>query len=286
MRKALHTFRAKGAASEIETAVAMINGQANAQTALGSHGPIRRKMGRQLFHKLRRLRRDDPSLEVRSVTIILERYNTSDEKTCLDLRGLVTEARRILKSIGPNFLAVCEIQPTANIPHLKGGKTIFFHVHGVIIGQELFDVADVVASRTNDRLGLTSTGLVPVYVSEPCREDLQLERACRYLFKLPSKQKTHYLNPETGKQNLHESEKGDRYIRFERILELLSSLKLRDLVFAGGYLRDIKTTALHESASACRGTSCLPNINLRKFWKTWRKETGTKRFRKPQIRGR
>ena len=106
---------------------------------------------------------------------------------------------------------------------------------------------------------------------------MSLARAVAYPFHLPDRCKTLYLEPNTGKANLQESTKGDRMIRYERMLEVLSSFTISQLMFAGGNGRSIKTAAIHAAKEAVARSKTRFKSDL-SFWTNWRKKIQTQRF--------
>lgn len=59
-----------------------------------------------------------------------------------------------------------------------------------------------------------------------------MARVLRYPHKGPDRAKNDYLNTATGKRNIHESEKPDRYFRFLSQYQLRSMIERDRLMFA------------------------------------------------------
>ena len=291
-RKALHHIGRFGDTDQLLFAEALLSASYLDGSFPACSIPARRAVGRAISRNFKKLKKADRALEFRSVTIILLEFLTSDEQTESDLDGLISKSRRILSRMSSHYSAMVEFQVSANVRHPDGGKLLCPHVHGGIFGHDIGDQAYKVAKQVNARLGALPNGMMPVHVSEACVDSMSLARASHYPSKLPARCKTLYIEPNTGKKNQHESTKGDRMIRYERMLEILSSVPLRHLMFAGGDGRAIKTAALRaaEHVTSLDGSDAerLSSDAIEAFWAKWRAQTNTRRFACPSLirRGR
>jgi hypothetical protein len=289
--KALFHFEKGQARSGRRTSAA--NFLATAQT-LFEHGGSKRQLlascdrGRRALQKcLTKLveaeLRSSKKSELVLVTIILPESHASDEDTIVDWDAYKRKSVRLLSKLGSNYVACIEVQAMCNERHEQGGKVLCIHVHAFFFGKEIYRSAKKAAKALNKRLGKQRYGVDAVHVTPPAKSNESITRMCAYPFRFKPKSKTLYRNMETGRQNLHESEKGDRFIRYERLLEILSALRFSDLVFAGGRGRPIKTAALHSAVQAVRNLPPPPSREaVATFWMRWREHTKTERF-KPVV---
>lgn len=247
---------------------------------LASCIPARAAFQRAIHKSLQRRLKKNADSDVFIASIVLHSGFISDEKTVLNLERLIVRSRYICSKLCPDFVAAADVQSMANVSSPEGGKVTCLHVHAVMFGQGAAERARKKAKFFNKSRKELPFGGEVVTIGDRCASQSSLVRISSYPFRIKPKQKTLYLNPKTGRRNLHESEKGDRMIRFERILEIQSSIELRDIVFAGGRGRKIKTKALHRARAAVVDLPQRPTSkDIKRFWKRWRKATSTKRFR-------
>jgi hypothetical protein len=98
-----------------------------------------------------------------------------------------------------------------------------------------------------------------------------------------------YVNAETGHANLHESEANDRYIRYLRMAQILSMMRVDRVTYAAGHGAAMRTDALREAKSWLRTgerdrrppihSNAVPN-----YWIDLWERLGTPRFKLPVIK--
>lgn len=181
-----------------------------------------------------------------------------------------------------------EVQAFANIKHIKGGKLLSPHIHGLIVGHNIRELAEETARKREGRFQSRFEGMTAIDVDR-LSTDIELAHAIAYMLKLSPYTKTYYRSPK-GREydNLHESEKGDRYIRYLRLMQIQSMLDLRRIVYAGGLLREIRAQGLRDVSSYLatkhvRGQSPVHPDGLPAFWEGLWEELREPRFKQPVI---
>lgn len=203
------------------------------------------RFARAIFQRVQRCWQEDPTLEFLHITIIDAAFDTSDEQTTSDIRAMTAQARDILDAIAPNWIAGVDFAVFANRVHPLGGKVISPHVHATVWDPpDIIQRAEQVARRYNDRLATGVAGCQAVDVKPVRSTNSDLGRVVTYPYHPPVRAKTVYHNPKTGHTNLHESEKGDRYVRFLRMCQILSLMEQDHLCFASGAGVGIRRSAL------------------------------------------
>ena len=253
-----------------------------------SNGPARVKLVGHLLHAYRLQRHIDPPLEYLHVTLIDDDWSTSDEKIIIDLPPIITTSTAILDEIAPDWTANIELQVFANRKHRTGGKLLSPHVHAIIRGHHLMLLARSVSERWNRRLTASIQGAAAVQADLIRDTWLDLAHVVRYPYKAPHRCKTVYLNLAKNRVNLHESEKGDRFVRYLRLFQILSLIEQRQLMFAGGAGVALHRWALDRvdrqlaRANATFGeVMSLPDV--RAFWTNLMPRLGWGRFETPRI---
>lgn len=279
--KATHHILRVGSVKQLAFAQRLLGGPPDNQLGLASDMGSRLRYAVSTFKQARRLWKNDPTLEFRLLTVIRSEDLTSDEDTRIDLSGLKRECRNILRSITQHYFGNVEFQVMTNVRHAGGGKQLCGHSHILCFGRDICDRSYEAVRKANSRLPPLPTGMLPAHVTESATDLAALRRMIFYPLKPPDKCKTLFINADGQRANLHESTKGDRMIRYERMFEILSSLALRDLVFAGGDGRAVKTAALH-AADAIK-VDPLVASEVSQFWREWRAQSRTTRFSPPAI---
>lgn len=226
-------------------AIAILDGsEPTLSVFVASNSRAKLRLVKRLGERFKNLFEADPTLRFAHVTIIDQQHETSDEHTCINLRTITRQARQILDRIGPNYTAAVELAIFANRGHPLGGKIISPHVHAVVWGFDDLRATQQAIAGYNARMVTGVAGCVPVRV-QPVRPTLSdLQRVVAYPYRDPSRSKSVYHNPRTGRTNLHESEKGDRNVRYLRMFQLMSLLEQDRLCFARGHGVAIRRDAL------------------------------------------
>lgn len=253
--------------------------------ALGSDVRAREHAAGKLYGYYRQIRENRPDTIFWHGTILHSGWVTSDQQTVLRFKQMFSEAEPFLTNLTGNYVAVADLQAFANIKHADGGKLLTLHIHSAIWGEELYDeelqrawewrfqaMGPDVPSIRLDRVG-------------PLPKDLA--KLAGYALQPAYKCKTRYVHHTTGKVNLHESEKGDRYIRYHRLFELQSMTNLRDWFDAGGeglaLLRHVGKSVRHW-ASEERGTPRIQADEIAKYWADYRNSRpNQRRFSAPLL---
>ncbi|MEG3087436.1 hypothetical protein [Sphingomonas sp. PB4P5] len=222
------------------------------------------------------------------VTIINDAFETSDENTTLLIKAMTDEAREILYAISPDWVAGAELAVFANRVHPLGGKVISPHVHATVWGHGIFAQAQRIAASYNARLTAGVSGCVPVLVQRVRATQADLERVVVYPYRPPVRTKTVYHNPETGHTNLHESEAGDRYVRYLRMYQLLSQMQQDRLCFSSGAGVEMRRAALSEvhrrlELTTQRGDRAEQIEWVEHFWCEFMPRIRLSRFAMPKI---
>ncbi len=220
------------------------------------------------------------------VTTFHSEWLTSDEKTEIRLSQMFDQVAPFLESLTGNYIAVGEIQAFANMKHTDGGKLLSLHNHAIVWGLKTFDTKAVLKAWAGRFEAIDPS--VPAIQIDPIGAGLlNLARVTRYPLKAPCKCKTRYVHPETGRANLHESEKGDRFIRYNRLFEIQSMINLRRLFDAGGEglrILDIIGDQMRIWAQSEQGAPPIHVDAIPDYWAEHRaNHSGQSRFERPII---
>jgi hypothetical protein len=194
----------------------------------------RKKFAELLYDEiLYESKRTDRKRRFYFITFLWEKALTGDEKPVVRQAEFQKIVRSHLTREFGHFSGVFEIQASNNETHVDGGKQLCLHPH--IIAWTDRDIAvEAVEERLNrafgDRVGICAA----VKVDPIIDPEKSFYRILHYMLKPPGFAKTLYLNPTTGKKNLHESEKSDRYVRFARLFDILSNMPFSQVIFSGG----------------------------------------------------
>lgn len=216
---------------------------------IGSNGRARKVLARSIYKLVRSLRRADPSIDIGWGTIINQGWETSDERTVVPVGSIQAETRPTLTAMGTGFLFAVEVQAFANIRHEEGGKLLTPHIHGIVIGRNIRERAEAVAQGHQGRFVSRFSDMAPVAI-DWINDDVSLAYAVCYMLKLSPRTKTYYRSPKGREHdNLHESEAGDRYIRYTRLMQIQAMMDLRRIVYAGGLLKSVRAQAFRDVAA-------------------------------------
>lgn len=258
------------------------------QTLTASNGPGRRNLVHHLLRGVKPVFAADPALQWLHVTLIVDGWATSDEQTVIDLATIHSQTSAILDAMAADWMAVVELQVFANVPHAAGGKRLSPHVHAVVWGHDIHTAACKLADDLNGQLSAGTLGADAVYVQLINPTWLDLAHVVRYPFKAPDRCKTLYIHRVTGDANLHESEKGDRFIRYLRIGRILSVIRQRDLVFGAGAGVALQAAALKAATARLRRRAARAGLaitvrDVRRFWAALHRPRDWQRFARPNV---
>lgn len=216
---------------------------------LSSNIVVRQDMAGFIEKRLDLIRKQRPNARFAHVTIFDTAWETSDEKTEVNLVGMKDAVRPVLTAIAPNFLAVGEIQAFLNVRHSSGGIVLTLHTHAICWGEDLGDRAENAVAAHQSRFRTRFPGVDPIRLDWIKGDRADLRRVAQYPWKLSDRCKTHYQNSRTNPtvSNLHESEKNDRKIRYLRLHQIHSAIEIDRLVFGSGEGQAIRAAALRSA---------------------------------------
>lgn len=249
LRKAKHRLRGPRLAAYSDGFDCLAGKRHPLPVPIGSNGRARKVLARSIYRSVRSMRRADPSLDIGWVTVIDERWETSDEQTIIPVAPIQAATRPTLTAMADGFLSTVEVQAFANIRHPKGGKLLTPHMHGIVIGHNIRQRAEQIAQGHQGRF-VSRFPDMPAIDVDWLNDDVSLAYAVGYMLKLSPRTKTYYRSPKGREHdNLHESEAGDRYIRYTRLMQIQAMMDLRRIVYAGGLLRSVRGQALRDMAA-------------------------------------
>jgi hypothetical protein len=222
-------------------------------------------------------------------TILHAPWDTSIEEPEIDVYRIQAETRAALSAMFPSWLAVIEPQAFSNVRHESGGNLLSVHCHfighGVSSMQAVESRRQTVSRRFKGRFEDVET----VKIQRIGPTELDLARTVSYLLKAPRRSKTLYVHRISGRGNLHESEANDRFIRYLRMVQILSSMRIDRIVYAANEGAGIRADALREARSWLRtgeGTRKPPvhSDAIEKYWlELWRR-LDQSRYKLPVVK--
>ena len=239
-----------------------------------------------LFERFRRKKRGEKDFY--HVTLLNDGWQTGDENARIELTSLQSQVRPQLSKEFGNFLAVSEIQAWANQSHADGGKLLSLHCHAICWSSKLIDETQI-ERRIASKLGLTTNGTPSVKITLIRDGSKSLSNVVRYALKAPDRCKTLYVNAsDPAQRNVHQSESGDRFIRYMRLCEILSLIPLTGLVFAGGEGAFVRNRAVYRLKQWHRerpkSTTILRAEDVETYWDRMRPIVLEPRFGAPTIK--
>lgn len=259
---------------------------------LSSNIVARQRMATFIARRLKTIRETRPKAEIAHVTIFDTAWETSDEITEIDLVGMKTAIRPVLKAIAPNFLAVAEIQAFANVRHPLGGVVLSLHTHAICWGEDIVDSAQTAVAAHQSRFRTRFLGAEPIRLDWVEDTAVSRRRVAQYPWKLSDRCKTHYQDDATNptKSNLHESEANDRMVRYLRLQQIHSLIEIDRLIYGGGEGRGVRADALRSANQALSllqvGTPPVHPDAIAHFWVEAMSKPELARFKLPFIRYR
>ncbi len=256
-----------------------------------SNGLVRRTAARTCFKGLVKLRQDNPDATFVWMTVHSADWETSDEDTTLDLYKVSSQVRRSASAISSNYIAFNETSAFANVGHPAGGKLLSPHVHLIAWGPDAERRHREITNSHAQRYATTFSGAPTIDTAIVGPDDIDLARLSGYMAKPASTCKTYYQSKDGTKRNLHDSIKGDRFIRYLRMAEINSFLLIGNVVFAGGdgaALRAAicKSVTAQVAVKTVSGQELIHRDAIPHFWAELMPRIGEERFRLPFIRTR
>ena len=248
-----------------------------------SDGRSRSRYVRYLLKALKKLHAHADGMQFLHVTIFNARWDTSDEQTELDLVAIADLCANILDELSPDWLGAIELQAWANRRHHSGGKILCPNGHFIVFGHDILAMAHTVVEQWNGKLVSGIPDIAPVKVDLIAAEFIDLARVARYPLKAIDRCKTFYLGAE--RSSIHESEKGDRFVRFFRIFQLLSLIDQRQLLLASGDGKRIQNKALARTRRWRRDhmQRFLASNDVVDFWREFMPRIRLPRFQMPEF---
>lgn len=256
---------------------------------LASNLPARKKAAAHLEREILGVRRRKEAPDLIHITIMHEPWVTSDEKTIIDLHSAKEVSKRIAKKLCPNFIGMCEVQVSANEKHKDGGKKAVLHTHITGWGHGIAKDAVQASKALRSKLQPIEKGQDAIRVQIVGSSDTDAAAVATYPLKAPDRCKTLYKNKAKKKQNLHESQKGDRYIRYLRMFEILSLMRIDQMMFGHGEGKAIRTSVLAKTQAWLDEVTKDSSPPIREdqvlhFWAEFMPQIGGSRFKLPYIK--
>lgn len=212
---------------------------------------VRRSASKRLWEGLTAAVAASPDLEVVLVTFISGEWATSHSKPVIELHHSRRAMETTLRAISKNFFAVTELALFNSHSHPEGGQVVQLHGHALVWGPDVYNKSERVAVTHLKKFAANNTDAPQIDVRRVATSEVNLARVCAYLFKPPYRAMT-WCPPRDGKKgHMHQSEKGDRFMRYLRMAELYSLLTFEDVCFAGGEGRSIKGNLVTELRRTC-----------------------------------
>lgn len=210
---------------------------------LAARAMFRQILGEEYLFEMKR--REEANLPVQGylLTALNSKWNTGTHQAMILIDELRKGVRKELRGSLDNYVAAGELQAFQNVKHASGGNLISVHAHGIWFPNSPINhqaIEAKISSKFSAPDGIPPFTLLPISNTES-----DWVHVIGYPLKAPAKFKTEYKSSQIfGKRNLHESEKGDRYIRYYRMFDILATLPLDKLVFGQGDGRFIVTRAI------------------------------------------
>lgn len=197
-------------------------------------------------------RAESPSLQIGHLTLLNEDWDTSAEGTDIDINRIMTDTRSAVNKLAPNSISVIESQMFANVAHCSGGALLSNHTHSLLWGVDIRSRAEAAVKKLQYRFRSSLDDVDGVKLEWVGPTDMDVIRVAHYPWKAPNRCKTLYKNVDTGEANLHQSEANDRFIRYLRMLQILSMLRTDRIMFGSGQGGSMRSDILREANSALR----------------------------------
>lgn len=283
------TSRMRKTQADVKYLSVLSGSSPGAKLLLASNARAREHLAGRMIKGLRELRATEYNMDWLHVTILLDRWTTGDSNPNIDLAQITREGTSILAPMARHWSAAIELQSFSNRRHASGGYLLSPHIHAVAWGKVIADRAFAYAEEFSPLMPVSSPGIKAIKVQQIRGTVVDLARVTQYPHLGPDRRKTIYQHPQTGRVNLHESEKSDRFITYLRNFQLLSCIRQRDLLFAGGNGIDLQNRALVKVVRQHRARNSafdelISSRDVRAFWRRFlpRSRWGS-RFQEPRI---
>lgn len=276
----------------VTTIFALLGLRGRSLLMLSSDMQLRREAGRALSKIINSFRADKPSARIMFVTLIDDSGNTSDRVPLFDLAALKAKGYRTLKQLRLHGILIAECHPIINYPAGGIGRTLSWHLHGIVWTYEKeLDLKELAKSLARTGSWKCSLGAAPTSIQHIADDDEDRERVAHYLFKpphsaknlMPSKQKP-------GRMLLMDTVAGYRKELAFRMLEGHSQLELMNLIGAvgeGARVRQQLRSSLTEwhRARPITGKIIPGGRDIWRFWFVLRAKLGSRLYMPYRFEG-
>ncbi|OJW66432.1 MAG: hypothetical protein BGO57_04125 [Sphingomonadales bacterium 63-6] len=211
---------------------------------LTCHKSIMLAASSMLGEALGEIASENPDIEVAFVTAIAGDGGTSHIRPFIELNLSQQRFKRTLSAISPNFFGVTELALFNSHSHPKGGQLLQRHEHGLVWGPGCLSRAQQIAESHMSRYPANRTEAPQLVIRDVGLSDINLYRMASYFFEAPCRCMT-WCPPKAGRKgHMHHSEKGDRFMRYLRLIMIRMMLSLEDVSFAGGHGKAIRSNMI------------------------------------------
>jgi hypothetical protein len=250
---------------------------------------LRQKMAQLLVGAFLNKRHESANLDIALGTVLNASWDTSLESPEVDIYRVQAETRGALSSMFTNWLSVIELQTFANVHHETGGYLVSVHCHFIGYGIDARRKAETNWRGAARRFSSRLPGVEPLKIDWVGDTELDVARAVSYPWKPPLRSKTLYVSPDQARANLHESEANDRFVRYLRMIEILSMLRTDRIVYGANHGASIRGDALREARSWLKTgeRDRQPPIHsnaIPHYWIDLWQRLGESRFKLPLIK--
>ncbi len=162
-----------------------------------------------------------------------------------------------INTMSPNFFGVTELALFNSHSHPDGGQLVQRHEHALIFGAGVLAKARAVAARHMSHFEPNATGAAQIDVRKVEPAEINLARMSAYLFKAPHRAMTWCPSKDGKPGHMHQSEKGDRQLRYLRMALLRSMISLEDVTFGGGEGQRIRSQIIKLVRATCAADASL-----------------------------
>lgn len=225
----------------------------------------------ELYKRLMRAVEEDPEIEMALVTGVCGTGATSHIETEIELAASQQRISSTCRAMSPDFFGKTELVIFNSHRAPNGGRVLQRHEHTLVIGKGVVKRAEQVAKKHSAKFAANITEARTIDVRKVSTDPVNLVRVACYMFKPPYKSLT-WKPPHLGKPGyMHGSVKGDRGIRYLRLMQILSMVDFKAMTFAGGLGQSIRSDMLKflkaEAVNACASGARLMHPDaIASFW--------------------